>query len=438
MPRACACATRASPKTSTGPAPAAELAQPVADRLGGDLARPARGLGELNAAGEAWRRAPRSGCSPSRARRRPDSAARRSAASPTASTSTSAPSSAWPPVTITAPGPSASSASPSSAGRRPLPQAGERPGLGHVRGQHGGPRQHALDQRRLRGRVEQRRRRSRRPSPGRRRPACRSPITGRAPSSTASIVGSSASIPTLTASTPMSEATARTWAMIISGATGAHHLDPDRVLRGDRRDRGRPVDAAARERLQVGLDPGAAAGVRAGDRQAGADALGAHPSAGYSGAIGRPVALAAAERDRRRRSRAAPAGRARPRPPASRARPRRRAGRRSRSRRRPARGRAARPASSGGPAAAPAPCAALASPGARPDPVEQVEHVARVADRGARRRGSGRWCPRRPDPELPGHGADRAPELERPVGRDQRARGLRRLDDHDRPPRARP
>ena len=43
--------------------------------------------------------------------------------------------------------------------------------------------------------------------------------------------------------------------------------DAERVLRGDRGDRARAVHAAARERLQVGLDAGAAAGVRAGDRQ---------------------------------------------------------------------------------------------------------------------------------------------------------------------------
>ena len=54
---------------------------------------------------------------------------------------------------------------------------------------------------------------------------------------------------------------------------GGDHLDPDRVLRGQRGDRRRPVDAAASERLQVGLDPGAAAGVRAGDRQAGGDSV---------------------------------------------------------------------------------------------------------------------------------------------------------------------
>ena len=44
-------------------------------------------------------------------------------------------------------------------------------------------------------------------------------------------------------------------------------LTRDRVLHRDRRDRRRPVHAGARERLEVGLDPGAAAGVRPGDRQ---------------------------------------------------------------------------------------------------------------------------------------------------------------------------
>ena len=43
--------------------------------------------------------------------------------------------------------------------------------------------------------------------------------------------------------------------------------DRDRVLRGDRRDRGHAVRAAAGERLEVGLDAGAAAGVGAGDRE---------------------------------------------------------------------------------------------------------------------------------------------------------------------------
>jgi hypothetical protein len=41
-----------------------------------------------------------------------------------------------------------------------------------------------------------------------------------------------------------------------------------RVLRREGDDRAQPVGAEAGERLQVGLDAGAAAGVRGGDRQA--------------------------------------------------------------------------------------------------------------------------------------------------------------------------
>ena len=42
----------------------------------------------------------------------------------------------------------------------------------------------------------------------------------------------------------------------------------DRALRCQGHDRAHPVTAEVRERLEVGLDPGAAAGVRAGDREA--------------------------------------------------------------------------------------------------------------------------------------------------------------------------
>ena len=48
---------------------------------------------------------------------------------------------------------------------------------------------------------------------------------------------------------------------------GVDRGDADGVLGGDRGDRTRAVHAAARERLQIGLDAGAAAGVRAGDRE---------------------------------------------------------------------------------------------------------------------------------------------------------------------------
>jgi GNAT superfamily N-acetyltransferase len=46
-------------------------------------------------------------------------------------------------------------------------------------------------------------------------------------------------------------------------------LHPDRVLRGDRRDRARPVHAAPNERLQISLDAGPAAGVGPRDRERG-------------------------------------------------------------------------------------------------------------------------------------------------------------------------
>ena len=54
----------------------------------------------------------------------------------------------------------------------------------------------------------------------------------------------------------------------------------DRVLRGDRGDRCRPVNAGRRERLEVGLDARAAAGVRPGDGEADAHAV-AHQRGGY-------------------------------------------------------------------------------------------------------------------------------------------------------------
>jgi hypothetical protein len=64
---------------------------------------------------------------------------------------------------------------------------------------------------------------------------------------------------------------------------GQHHLRGDRVdrahaervLGGQRRDRAGAVHAAARERLEVGLDAGAAPGVRAGDREDGRGQLAA-------------------------------------------------------------------------------------------------------------------------------------------------------------------
>ena len=60
-------------------------------------------------------------------------------------------------------------------------------------------------------------------------------------------------------------------AHLLNDHRARHRLDRhdgDRVLCGDRGDRSRAVDAGARERLQVGLDPSTAAGVRSGDREA--------------------------------------------------------------------------------------------------------------------------------------------------------------------------
>ena len=210
-------------------------------------------------------RAPRSGCSRSRGRRRRGAVARRSPRARWPSKKRSAPSSRWPPVTTAARGRARGRRARAPRARRPAPSPVSARASGRFGRDDGGARQDPLDQRLLAPPARAGRRRSRRPSPGRRRPGA-SPTRSSA-SATAAIVGSSASIPIFTASTPMSV------------GDGAHLGDDDlrgqrldrvtstRVLRGDRGDRRRPVHAAARERLQVGLDPGAAAGVRAGDRQ---------------------------------------------------------------------------------------------------------------------------------------------------------------------------
>ncbi len=88
-----------------------------------------------------------------------------------------------------------------------------------------------------------------------------------------SIVAAEPSMPIFTASAPMSSATARIWSTIVSGETASTASTADGVLRGDRGDRSHSVHAAARKRLQVGLDARAAAGVRAGDRESGRDAV---------------------------------------------------------------------------------------------------------------------------------------------------------------------
>ena len=255
---------RASPKTSTGPAPAPRSRRPSATAL----AATARAC-----------RAAASGSSPSASRAasveecvQPEPCAAPSGwRSPGSSVSVvpsknrSVAASRCPPVTTTYAGPSACSARDELD---PVERvvAGERARLGEVGRDHGRARQDLLAQRRARRRAPAAARRTRRPSPGRARSACRARAR-RAPPATVSIVSASPSIPIFTASTPRSSATARTCPAMISGATGCTALTADGVLDRDRRDRRRPVHARARERLEVGLDPRAAAGVRPGDRQ---------------------------------------------------------------------------------------------------------------------------------------------------------------------------
>jgi hypothetical protein len=57
----------------------------------------------------------------------------------------------------------------------------------------------------------------------------------------------------------MSSKTASSCARTNSGGSSCTASTPSRVLRGERDDRAHAVAAGGRERLQVGLDPGAAA-----------------------------------------------------------------------------------------------------------------------------------------------------------------------------------
>ena len=240
-------------------------ARPGPPRPRSRFGAPARGLERVDARARAAPRAPTSGCSPE------PWAAPSGWRSPGISTSrspskkTSVASSRCPPVTTTAAGPSAWIGARELLGARLGPRPASTARLGQVRRDDGGARQELVAQRVAGVVVEQRARRSRRPSPGRARPA--RPGTSSSASTTASIVSTSPSIPIFTASTPMSSATARTCSTIASGRHRVDGAHPDRVLGRDRGDRGHAVHAAARERLQVGLDAGAAAGVGAGDRE---------------------------------------------------------------------------------------------------------------------------------------------------------------------------
>ena len=246
------------------------LAQAVADRRGGDRARGARRLERRCGRAPGAPRAPTSGCSRSRAPRRRDGARPGSGGCRRRRTARRSPRSRWPPVTTTTSGPSACSARASSstssgaAGRRRAraPRAGSgvitvargssvstSARAGGVVEQHGAGLgdHHGVDHDRRAGLEQVERLVDRRDDLGR-------PEHPDLHGVDADVLGDGPDL--------------------LDDEVAGHRVhagDADGVLRGQRGDRGHAVDAAAGERLQVGLDPGAAAGVRAGDREHGGD-----------------------------------------------------------------------------------------------------------------------------------------------------------------------
>ena len=156
----------------------------------------------------------------------------------------------WPPVSTTARGPQRQHRAREALGlglvgaRAAAPRPQQRARLGYVRREHARARQDLLDERVLRvGREQPRaglRDHHRVDHDGRAAPSSSSAAA------TASVVSRSPSIPTLTASTPMSAEHGATWARSDLRRHLVDALDAERVLRGDRRDRARAVHAAAR------------------------------------------------------------------------------------------------------------------------------------------------------------------------------------------------
>ena len=87
-------------------------------------------------------------------------------------------------------------------------------------------------------------------------------------SATVSMIAREKSIPVFAASIPMSPATASSCARTNHVGTSWTAIDLARVLRRERDDRRHAVDSRRGERLQVGLDPCAASGIGARDRDA--------------------------------------------------------------------------------------------------------------------------------------------------------------------------
>ena len=94
-------------------------------------------------------------------------------------------------------------------------------------------------------------------------------------SATVSMIGREKSMPVFAASTPMSEKTASSCARDELRRHLLHGGHADGVLRGQRHDRAHAEAAGRGERLEVGLDAGAAAGIGARDGQAARDRHGA-------------------------------------------------------------------------------------------------------------------------------------------------------------------
>ena len=263
-------APAATPSTLTGPAPCADVAQPVAHRLRRDLRARRAPLPAAEAEREVRRQRlecvqPEPCAAPS-GWRSPAScdAARRRRRRPIAS-------SRWPPVTTTTSGPCSARARASARPRGPRerlrtssPGAGQHARLGQVRRDHGRQRQQPLTIAAARLVVEQ-----------------HGPALGdhhRVDHDWHAVERCTSASPPPRRSPPVAQHADldRVDADVLGH--GPHLLDDElaghrvdaghahRVLRGERRDRGHPVHAAAGERLQVGLDAGAAARVRAGDR----------------------------------------------------------------------------------------------------------------------------------------------------------------------------
>ena len=256
------------PRTSTGPSPAPSSASPFATALGGDAAAAPR------AASSSGRPRASSAASVAECVQPAPCVAATSWRSTGISTWRS-PSKSWSTGSVAvAAGDdhggraelvrarSASSRRSASSGRH----AGERARLGQVRRHDGRER-------------EEPRRRARR----RRRPASsRAPELATITGSTTSGTGCSReevgdrlddrarekSIPVFAASTPMSSKTASSWARTNSGGTSCTAVTADVFCAVSATIARHPVAAGRGERLQVGLDPGAAARVGAGDRQA--------------------------------------------------------------------------------------------------------------------------------------------------------------------------